>query len=209
MQINSLNLNGVAGNQRQKPNKITNRTTDPLISPVSPSDLADFLSVTYSSADDDLYNGFLLAATERCISYTGIELLEREYKLKTDYYPQRQDGFSGVGIMHSYQAWWINLPVYPVTEVSTVKVNDELVTDYFVDLESKPARVETNDIGAIEIEYVAGHATAAEISPQLLLGIKMLAAYLYEHRGACNVSQAIVDSGAASLWSTSRLMVSL
>ena len=209
MQINSLNLNGVAGNQRQKPNKVTNRTTDQIVSPVSPRELADFLSVTYSSADDDLYNGFLLAATERCIFYTGIELLQRNYKLKTDYYPQRQAGFSGVGIMHSYQAWWINLPVYPVIEINTVKVNDELVTDYFVDLESKPARVETNDIGAIEIEYVAGHSSPADISPQLMLGITMLAAYLFEHRGACNISSAIIDSGAASLWSTSRLMVSL
>lgn len=199
----------MAGNQRQKPNKVTNRTTDQIVSPVSPRELADFLSVTYSSADDDLYNGFLLAATERCIFYTGIELLQRNYKLKTDYYPQRQAGFSGVGIMHSYQAWWINLPVYPVIEINTVKVNDELVTDYFVDLESKPARVETNDIGAIEIEYVAGHSSPADISPQLMLGITMLAAYLFEHRGACNISSAIIDSGAASLWSTSRLMVSL
>lgn len=209
MQINSLNLNGVAGNQRQRPNKISNTTADPIVSPVTPAELAAFLSITYSASDDALYNSFLLAATERCIAYTNQELLERTYLLRTDYTPMRQDGLSGVGIMHSYQDWWINLPVTPVTSIIEVTVNGEITDDYFEDLDSRPARVEPNQYGAITVEYLAGHETAASISPQLLLGIKMMAAYLYEHRGTCDVIEATHKSGAASLWSTSRVMVSL
>jgi hypothetical protein len=209
MQINSLNLNGVAGNQRLKPNKSSNNTLDALISPVTPEELADFLSIDYSASDDALYEGFLLAATDMCIKYTNIELIAREYTFKSDYYPNRQDGFAGVSLMYAYRSWWVNLPLYPVIEITSVKVNDTEADDPLIDLDSRPARVEPKELGKLEIEYTAGHASVEEINPQLLLGIKMLAAYLYEHRGACDVADAVKQSGAATLWNSARMVVSL
>jgi len=209
MELNTLSLSGEAGNQRLRPNKYSNKTSDALVSPVTAQELADFLSIEYASADAGLYNAFLLAATAACIDYTNIELLERDYTFKSDYYPQRQDAYAGVGMMYAYRAWWINLPLYPVSAVTSVEVNGVAADEPMIDLVSRPARVEPQEMGAIEIAYTAGHTTAAAIDPRLTLGIKMLAAYLYEHRGACDVTQAMTASGAASVWNQCRMMVSL
>jgi hypothetical protein len=209
MLLNNLSLSGEAGNQRLRSNKSSNTTSDPLVSPVTAQELADFLSIAYSSADASLYNGFLLAATDACIKHTNIELLEREYTFKSDRYPERQQGYGGVGIMYAYRSWWINLPVYPVISVDSVTVDGTAADDPMIDLDSRPARVEPKEMGAVVIEYTAGHATAAQINPQLLLGIKMYAAYLYEHRGMCDVNEALKSSGASALWDSARMVVTL
>jgi len=209
MLLNSLSLSGEAGNQRLRPNKSSNRTTAPLVSPVTAQQLADFLSIDYNAADADLYNGFLLAACDACIKYTNIELLSRQYTYKADRFPERQSGLGGVGIMYAYRSWWIDLPLFPVISVSTVKIEGEAAVDPLIDLDSRPARVDPRQMGSVEIVYTAGHATAAAINPQLLLGVKMLAAYLYEHRGACDVADAVKQSGAATLWDSSRMLVTL
>ena len=209
MLLNSLSLSGEAGNQRLRPNKSSNRTTDSLVSPITPQQLADFLSIDYNAADANLYNGFLLAACDACIKYTNVELLQRTYTFKSDRYPERQEGYGGVGIMYAYRSWWINLPVYPVISVTSVEVDGTAADDPSIDLDSIPARVEPKEMGAIEIVYEAGHATAAEINSQLLLGVKMLAAYLYEHRGMCDVTDAVRASGAATLWDSAKVMVTL
>lgn len=209
MLLNSLSLSGEAGNQNLRANKSSNRTTDPLVSPVTPEELADFLSIDYLSADENLYFGFLLAASDACIKYTNIELLQRKYTFKSDRYPERQQGYAGVGVMYAYRAWWINLPSYPVISVDSVQVNGEASDDPLIDLDSRPARIEPKEMGAIEIVYQAGHATVLEINPQLLLGITMLAAYLYEHRGMCDVNDAIKSSGVATMWDSSRVVMSL
>lgn len=209
MLLNSLSLSGEAGNQRLRANKSSNRTTDALASPVTAQELADFLSIDYDAADASLYNGFLLAASDACIRYTNLELLQRTYTYKADRSPERQQGYGGVGIMYAYRAWWINLPVYPVISVTTVEVDGDTADSPQIDLDSRPARVEPSEMGAIEIVYEAGHATAAEINPQLLLGMKMLSAYLYEHRGMCDATEAVKASGAASLWDSAKVVMSL
>lgn len=184
---------------------ISNRTLDPLISPVTNSELAEFLSV---EASDPLLPGLLLAASQACIDYTNIELLERDYTLKYDRTPERQAGYAGLGIMGSLSAWWISIPLWPVPSIQSVTVGGEVVTPD-QDLNSKPARVAIQGFGPTEVHYTAGHADSADIPPLLILGIKMLAAYLYEHRGACDVQDAIKQSGAASVWASSRMILSL
>ena len=209
MEMYSLSLSGEAGNQRLRPNKYSNQTNEPLVSPVTAEELADFLSIQYAESDDSLYESFLLAASAACVSYTNLELLEREYVYKSDYYPNRQDGLAGVSIMFSYRSWWINLPVFPVVSVDSVEVNGDLTDDAEIDLSSRPARVEPKEYGSIEITYTAGHESVEAIDSRILLGIKSLAAYLYEHRGACDVNDALRKSGAASMWDSCRMMVSL
>jgi hypothetical protein len=209
MLLNSLSLSGEAGNQRLRPNKSSNRTAAPLVSPVTPQQLADFLSIDYDSADSDLYIGLLLAASDACINYTNIELLSRQYTYKADRFPERQSGFGGVGIMYAYRSWWIDLPLFPVIAVNSVKIKGEAAVDPLIDLDSRPARVDPREMGSVEIVYTAGHEAVDSINPQLLLGITMLAAYLYEHRGACDVASAVKQSGAATLWDSARMLVTL
>jgi hypothetical protein len=201
-------LTDVSGNQRLRPNYQSNKPQDVLLSPVSPSELADFLSLEFCS-DTELLTGYLLAATQACLDYTNIEMLERQWVLKMDRNPERQAGYLGVGLMHAYAAWWVQLPVYPVQSIDSVKVAGESVTARSIDLDSRPARVEVDESGAIEITYTAGHASIQDINPQLLLGIKMLAGYLYDHRGACDVGEAVKASGAAMMWGNSRMVITL
>lgn len=201
-------LTDVSGNQRLRPNYQSNKPQDVLLSPVSPNELADFLSLEFCS-DTELLTGYLLAATQACLDYTNIEMLERQWVLKMDRNPERQAGYLGVGLMHAYAAWWVQLPVYPVQSIDSVKVAGESVTARSIDIDSRPARVEVDESGAIEITYTAGHASIQDINPQLLLGIKMLAGYLYEHRGACDVGEAVKASGAAMMWGNSRMVITL
>ena len=111
--------------------------------------------------------------------------------------------------MYAYRSWWINLPSNPVISVTSVEIDGTAADEPVIDLDCIPARVEPKEMGAVEIVYEAGHATAAEINPQLVLGIKMLAAYLYEHRGMCDVTEALKASGAATLWNSARVVQSL
>lgn len=210
MRISVTNpLTDVAGNQRLRPNYQSNRPQTNLLSPVSAQELADFLSLDFDADDGQILNGFLLAATQACIDYTNIELLEREWVFKMDRNPERQPGYAGVGILHAYASWWLSIPVWPVLSVDAVEVAGEAVTPASVDLSSRPARVEVDESGSIEIQYTAGHEAIDDINPQLLLGIKMLAGYLYEHRGACDIADAIGKSGAAMMWNNSKMMVTL
>lgn len=201
-------LTDVSGNQRLRPNYQSNRPQTYLESPVTTAELADFLSLEFCS-DTETLTGYLLAATQACIDYTNIELLEREWVLKMDRNPERQAGFMGAGIMHAYAAWWIQLPIYPVLSIDSIKVAGESVTARSTDLDSRPARVEVDESGEIEITYTAGHENVQDINPQILLGIKMLAGYLYDHRGACDITDALKASGAAMMWGNSRMILTL
>ena len=201
-------LTDVSGNQRLRPNYYSNKPQTNLESPISTTDLANFLSLEFCS-DTETLTSYLLAATQACIDYTNIELLQREWIYKIDRSPERQAGYMGVGIMHSYADWWVSLPIYPIISIDVVNVAEEAVTPQSIDLDSRPARIEINESGAIQIEYTAGHESVYDINPQLLLGIKMLAGYLYDHRGACDIKDAMNASGAAMMWGNSRMMLTL
>ena len=101
------------------------------------------------------------------------------------------------------------MPLHPVSAVTSVEIDGVTADAPQIDLDSRPARIEPKEMGAVEIQYTAGHATASLINPQLLLGIKMYAAYLYEHRGMCDVNEAIKSSGAGALWDSAKMVVTL
>ena len=192
------------GNQRSLSNWQSNRTTDPLISPVDGATLADFIGDDYDPEyGNPLIDQLNLAATQMCIKYTGMELLDRDYTLTMDRMPERQSGYFGVSILAALRAWWINLPVYPVIDISVITVGgDSVLADAEIDLASTPARVRipSAGLGDVVIQYKAGHADPDYIPPSILTGIMMLAAYLYEHRGACDATDAMHKSGAADMW---------
>jgi hypothetical protein len=94
--------------------------------------------------------------------------------------------------------------LHPVAAVASVAVDGDVLAteDYQIDLKTKPARLSLNSqpTGSILTEYTAGYASAALIPAGLLLGIKMLAAYMYEHRGMCAIGDAAEASGATAIW---------
>lgn len=188
------------------PNDISNTTTGALVSPVTPAQFADFMSLPYVASDDELLNSFLLAACEMCISHTSNELLERTWIYRADRNPEISKGYGGLGPISATLAPWIELPLTPVQSITGITLDGDAYTDFTSDLNSTPARIELQDNGVIEITYLAGHPTATTIDSRLLLGIKMLAQYLFDNRG-CDVTMAIEMSGAAAIWYTIRMLI--
>ncbi len=160
------------------------------VSPVSVQELEKFLDVY----DDPMLEDMLSIATDAVIAYLNVDLLPRQWKyvqnlkrvpLTVDYkrYPQREWG-------------WIELPYTALVTVDSVEVDGEAV-EYLTDDESRPARVYPKTFGdQLVITYTAGNA---RVPATVKTGIKMMATYLYEHAGACDVTEAVSKSGAEAV----------
>ena len=204
------------GNQRTQPNQKSNRTTDNIVSPISTSDMANFLGLPMplTVADEVLIDGLLVASCKFYIDYTNKELLIRNYTLRYDRYPERQSAFGGLGAMHSNQDWWITFPVWPVDNIVSVTVDSEVLvdgTDYTYDLNSEPARLMLEQTLAcpIVVDYDSGYANSEDIPANALTGIQLLTAYLFDHRGSCDVSTAAQQSGAKTMWASDVMILTL
>ena len=178
--------------------------------------MANFLGLPLplTTADEILLDGLLVSSCQFYIDYTNKELLIRNYNLRFDRFPERQSAFGGLGAMHSNQDWWITFPVWPVDLVNSVTVDGQILTDgddYSYDLNSEPARLmlEQTLASPIVINFDAGYAESEDIPPNALSGIQLLTAYLFDHRGACDVSMAAVQSGAKTLWNSDVMILTL
>jgi hypothetical protein len=58
----------------------------------------------------------------------------------------------------------------------------------------------------VEITYTTG---SASVSPAIQSGIMAIGAFLYEHRGECDATDAVMKSGAANLLRPYRIEVAL
>ena len=197
------------GNQRLRPNKQSNTTDSPLVSPITAQQFSDFLGLDYDASQDAILNSHLLAACDWYITHTNNELLQRPWLLELDRYPSEGESFAGLSPIAANLSPWVNIPLYPVSSIDSVEVDGEAETITY-DLKSKPPRVFFTEYGEdIKINYTAGYATAADIPQSTILGLNMMAAYLYEHRGSCDVVDAAKQSGASSIWGCNALVISL
>ena len=178
--------------------------------------MAEFigLSLPLSASDEALINGLVLASCQYYIDYYNNELLTRDYTLKFDSHPKQQEAYSGLGVSPAVSDYWINFPIWPVTTVSSVTVDGDLLVvtdDYDIDLDSKPARLELNTLYGddIVVTYSAGYATAEDIPASVISGIKLMTAYMYDHRGGCDASSAANDSGASLMWQSTKMYLNL
>lgn len=180
---------------------MTAKTTDPLVSPVTASELADWVGVDSS---DTLLAPLLLSATDAVIRFLGYDLEPREWTLTLWDWPAfGTRTWPNLVPAPYYLAREINLPYGAVQSVSFVEIygqatalytvrNDSLVLEQGVPYE----RYKDNTDPAIEVTYTAG---LVPISASITDAIKMLAAFMYEHRGACDVMEGMARSGAAML----------
>lgn len=198
------------GNQRLRTNKRSNTTSDPLVSPVSPEEFADYLGLDYEPQDDALLNAHLLAACGWYVAHMSNELLSRTWSLKFDKYPTNGESLSGLSPDYANLSDWIDIPLYPVTAISSVTA-ETLAQVFTFDLDSKPPRLFLDNmfIKDIVITYSAGYATKSDVPPNIILGINMMASYLYEHRGACDIGDAAKESGAMSVFGYNAMILSL
>lgn len=152
-----------------------------------PSTLAEIKAFLRIDTDDEdtLLGLFQKAARDQAEAYLKRALLLTTYDGFIDSFPP------GQGV--------VEFPVPPLSSVTSIKYLDSAgvqqtwdAADYTVDIDSDRGRVYPIYNGAypitqairkaVEIRFVAGYATVADIPEAIVHGIKMLVATLYENR---------------------------
>ena len=181
-------------------------SNDPLQSPVTNQALADWLRL--DDDHDPLLPICLISATQMVIDYLQRDLIARDWVVSYEEWPAAVTPRNGVSQHYSKLLNRIELPYAQLVSVDTVLVYGETITDYriadtlpaTIKFTGWPTRLNTEDDPAIVITYRAGFGeTMADIPEGIKSGILMIAAHVYAHRGACEASEAIKMSGAATL----------
>lgn len=182
--------------------------------PVTATDMAAYLGLAtpLSVADTSLLEGLLKTACGMVTTLTNREFLARQYSMTVDKFGH---GPRMCGINPVYPAWdgSLSLPFAPVVSVESVVAIDadneetELTADedYYVDADLEPGKVRLEYIPSMlkmRIEFTAGYADEYDIPAEMILAVKMLTAWLYEHRGECDANNALSLSGARSVLSS-------
>lgn len=158
-------------------------TTGPATEPITTAEAKAALNVT--SSDDDTYIDTLIATARTVFeAQTGRSLITRTLTLHLDRWPD----------------FGIKIPYGPISAVTTVKYYDAAASQitwdagqYWTDLKPIWAWVVPRDgvtfpdlqagrIAPIEIEYVAGYASASAIPDDFKTAIKALVAHWYRTR---------------------------
>lgn len=199
--------------------------TGPAIEPVTLEEMRQHLRI-----DDEDEHEYLLdlisEAREEIEQASGLTLINQTWRLAIDRWPAgRQEWWDGVREGHINQLYGPNgstdlfLPKYPLVSVNSVKVYDEdsnestvnIAQTFDVDAIQRPGRmslkvgaawpVALRASNAIVIEYTAGYGSAStDVPAPLRRAVKVLAAYLFSHRGdGCDPVEAMRMSGAAAV----------
>lgn len=172
------------------------------VSPVTVADMAAFIGV---ASNDALLPGILIAATDAAIRWINRDLLERDWVgiiPATGYSPVTMSPLRDIQRVHE-------LPYTQLVEVTSVSDADGNDLTYTLESARRPARITLPDwagLSEVTVEYTAGMAT---VPSAIKSAIMMIAAHIYEHRGACDAQDALVKSGASTLLQPYRVEVSL
>lgn len=195
--------------------------TAPALEPVLAGDLATWIGV---DATDPLLTPLAKGARDVCERHLGIALITQTWDQFFDLDYGAEPWWEGVreGPISEIQRLpkAFVLARWPVASVTTVNFYDELdqatlaaVASYYVDKQARQPAIVLKDgfswpsliyrvRDAVIVRFVAGFgANATDVPDTLKNGIKALAAFQYEHRGECDVEEAIDKSGAAGFWS--------
>lgn len=179
-------------------------TSTQLRSPVSTQELADWSRL---DSNDPTLIAALSIATNAVISFLKLDLLNRAWVLRYKEWPKIGTTINcSISRNQSYYKEFINLPYANLRSIESVKINGELTTDYIV-LDGNPASLQfstvpvyDNESYALEVNYTAGYGVSANDVPQpIRTAIIMLASYISEHRGGCDMGNALDVSGAKLL----------
>lgn len=196
--------------------------TAPAVEPVSADELRTMLKEDVSELGDSEAERLIASARQFIEELSGIALITQTWELVLDRWPgYGEPWWDGVREGHISElrgnAKPVALPRYPlqsVNAVSTFDLNDaETVVSvsavFNIDLAARPGRmhlkagqtwpIATRNFDAIRVRYTAGFGDApADVPPVLRDAVLMLAAYHYNHRGECDMSEAWKKSGTAS-----------
>ena len=173
-------------------------TTDPLVSPATPAELAAWLRLDDDT--DPVLQMLLNEATEIVRAYLGYDVSEspRQFTYTMNRWPvSGTDTYPNLSRRLSNYSRGIRLPWANLISVESVTVWGEVTTDF----DTLGNVLAFNDVStqydsgspALAIEYTAGYDVVPQ---QIITNIIRVAAFLYEHRGKCEVIDAIEQSGA-------------
>ena len=99
---------------------------------------------------------------------------------------------------------YVCLPYARLISVDEVLLSGEVSTDY-LEVDTLPAQLyfdtatysHTNGIPVLVATYTAGYGAIADVPQAIKSAVSMMAAYMYEHRGSCDSTSALDQSGAA------------
>jgi uncharacterized phiE125 gp8 family phage protein len=182
-------------------------TRDPLISPVSTFQLAEWLRLDGTS--DPLLNGLITAATQVTIDWLQRDLIARDWVLVHECWPMRNRNLTSHQSSQYYRT--VELPYGGALSIADVTVYGELVpsADYRI-TDELPSSIRfmqgaypvltDYESPALTVNYRAGFGeTQGDVPSAIHTAILMMAGYMYAHRGACEAAQALTMSGASTL----------
>jgi hypothetical protein len=170
------------------------------VSPVTPAELASFIG---GDANDPLLPMLLSAATDAAIRYLNLDLAQREWVgiiPKAYLRPFQLSPMRDTGNV-------FELPYTNLLSVESVSIDGQTV-EFTLEAERRPARITLPswDGSEVRVEYTAGMDV---IPAAIKLGITTIAAFMFDHRGACDAEFALAKSGAMNFLKPYRVEVSL
>jgi hypothetical protein len=163
------------------------------VSPATPTELADFLGIDPS---DTLLPNLLIAATDAAEAWLNRAIVEREY---VAYWPDWPSSgavsFPDLSLDSNGPVDYVELPYTGPATVTAVEVSETAFTAYSLKM-TNPVRLYARpQCGDLSVTYDAGWPIG-EVPTAIKSGIIDAAAYMYEHRGACDAQDALDKSGA-------------
>lgn len=197
--------------------------TAPTAEPVTPAELWAHLRADSSEFPEA--STYITDARQEIENRSGVAMLTQTWRMALDRWPTGGEAWwDGVregsvsDLYGSNTRRSVELPKWPLASITSVTVYDEAsnastvtVGDVFdVDLYRRPGRmtlkrgstwpVALRGSNAIEIVYVAGYTSAANVPGPMKRAIRQLAAYMYSHRGDdCTPEESYVISGAEAI----------
>lgn len=169
---------------------LTVTPNDPLVLLVTSDELAEYLQAEITP----FFYFALSMATEYFVAQTGIESGTRESIVYGKREPKHYPGLSPVT---KHMPEWVEIPIHPVRDVIEVELDGEIVTPE-VDLLTRPAQLYVGDAKEVKAKIYAGHSNS-EFDARSRMAILMLAGFIVENRGACDLTEAAEKSGAKKL----------
>ena len=185
---------------------MTAKTNDALNPPVTEQELADFAALP--TGDDPAVNGVLIAATSMVVRFLERDLVARDWVLTLWDWPYvGTRSFPEVSRRNSYLSREIALPFANLLSVDSVELYGQQVTNFIKRDDSiilpegaQFDRYKDNTDPAIRVSYRAGYGESTEDVPEAVRqAILMMVALMYETRGDCDASQALIRSGASEV----------
>lgn len=192
---------------------------EPAARVVTLSEVKEHLRIPSAVTDEDTYlTGLIRRAEDYLQTIYNVAFINQTWQLSLDHWPNaRENWWDGVVegppdfiYGDARHLTFVELPVGPLSSVTSVKVFDEnsnetavVVADVFdIDTQSRKGRlalkkgatwpIATRSINAIEIIYVAGYGTEAINVPSPIRGaVCEMIAQFYTKRGDCTNEEAV------------------